>query len=90
VLTLLINPNHVKLNTDTEATQLSELNKSLQVMIALLLRSIPKDTLKMPLKEQIATLHNLGLRPTDIAAIVGKKSGHIRKELVAIRRSIRR
>ena len=70
-----------------ELDQLVELNKKLGVVVALLLKSISRDTAVLPLKEQIAILDGLGVRPVDIAAIVGKKPGHVNKELVAIRRA---
>lgn len=73
-----------------EFKQLVELNKKLEVVIAILLRSVSSDNIVLPLKEQIAILEGLGVRPVDIAAIVGKTSGHINKELVAIRRSSRK
>jgi hypothetical protein len=38
------------------------------------------------LKQQIEVLHDLGLRPTEIAAILRKKPTHINKELSGIRR----
>ena len=73
-----------------EFEQLVELNKKMEVVIALLLRSVSRDTASLPLKEQITILDSLGVRPVDIAAIVGKTSGHINKELVAIRRAAKK
>ena len=72
--------------TAPELEQLIELNRKMGVAIALLLRSVSRDTVVLPLKEQIAILDGLGVRPVDIAAIVGKTPGHVNKELVAIRR----
>ncbi len=76
--------------TTSEFEQLVELNKKMEVVIALLLRSVSRDTAGLPLKEQIAILDGLGVRPVEIAAIVGKTSGHINKELVAIRRAAKK
>jgi hypothetical protein len=73
-----------------ELEQLVELNKKMGVVIALLLKSISRDTTVLALKDQIAILDGLGVRPIDIAAIVGKTSSHVSKELVAIRRAARR
>lgn len=76
--------------TSEELLELRELNSNMQVAIALLLRLISRDNNSLPLKEQIAILNGLGVRPTEIAAIVGKKPGHVNKELVAIRRAVKR
>jgi hypothetical protein len=73
-----------------ELGQLRELNKNLEVVIALLLRLISRDNKGLPLKDQIAILDGLGIRPVSIAGIVGKTPGHISKELVAIRRAAKK
>jgi hypothetical protein len=65
---------------------LSGLNKSMEVVIALLLRGLSKDARSLPLKEQIAILDGLGVRPVSIARIVGKKANYVNKELVSIRK----
>ena len=69
---------------------LDELNKNVEVMIALLLRGISRDTRALSLKDQIALLDGLGVRPVSIARIVGKTQSHVNKELVSIRRSAKR
>ena len=79
-----------KSQSTTEIEQLVELNKKMGVVIALLLRSVSRDILALPLKEQIAILDGLGVRPVEMASIVGKKPGHISKELVSIRRSVKK
>lgn len=66
--------------------QLQEMNKKMEVVIALLLRLIPRKSKGLPLKDQIAALNGMGIRPIAIAAMVGKKVGHVNKELVAIRK----
>lgn len=65
---------------------LKELNNRLGVMISLLFRMIPSDKPSMSLKNQVEILDNLGLRPRDIAIILGRTSGHINKELAGIRK----
>lgn len=75
-----------KTEKDIELSHILEINKKLSVMIALLLRMAPRDNIGLPLKEQITVLDNLGVRPKEIAEIVGKTANHVNKELVAIRR----
>ena len=58
-------------------------NRLLKVIIAVLIRSGENP---MPLKQQIETLSNLGLRPVEIAEILGKTSTHINKELSGLRK----
>ncbi len=78
------------LNRNLELEELREINKKLDVVSALLLRSISRETSALPLKEQIAILDGLGVRPVEIAAIVGKTQSHVSKELVGIRRSAKK
>ena len=66
--------------TSTEST-----NKLLRVIIALLLRRDGEQALT--LKQQIEALNRLGVRPAEIAEILGRSSTHINKELSGIRKS---
>jgi hypothetical protein len=70
-----------------EKELLESIKKRLEVMIALSLREQASQDRKFSLKEQIELLDGFGLRPKDIADILGKTGGHVNKELVAIRRS---
>lgn len=63
---------------------LESTNRLLRVIIALLLRR--KDQEVLTLKQQIATLNDLGLRPIEIAQILGRSSTYINKELSGIRK----
>lgn len=58
-------------------------NRLLKVIIAVLIRGGESP---MPLKQQIETLSGLGLRPVEIAEILGKTSTHINKELSGLRK----
>lgn len=58
-------------------------NRLLKVIIAVLIRGGENP---MPLKQQISTLNGLGLRPVEIAEILGKTSTHINKELSGLRK----
>lgn len=62
-------------------------NRLLKVIIAVLIRGGEK---QMPLKQQIETLSSLGMRPIEIAEILGKTSTHINKELSGIRKQTKR
>jgi hypothetical protein len=62
---------------------LESTNRLLKVIIALLLRGGEE---QMPLIQQIETLDGLGLKPKEIAEILGKTGGHINKELTGIRK----
>lgn len=63
-------------------------NRLLRVMVALLLRR--KDEQTPSLKRQIEILSDLGLRPSEIAEILGRTSTHINKELSGLRKSRKR
>jgi hypothetical protein len=58
---------------------LESTNRLLKVIIALMLR--PKDERPMSLKQQIEVLWGLGIRPAEIAEILGRTQGHVNKEL---------
>jgi flagellar basal body P-ring protein FlgI len=64
--------------------QLSEFNKRLGIVISLLLRTIPKNEKSISLKEQVRILDSLGIRPRDIADILGRTPTHISKELAGL------
>lgn len=62
------------------------IKQRLDVIIALLLRLIESDGEALSAKEQILALSNLGLRPVEIAGILGKKTTYINKELSGLRK----
>ncbi|GMP01622.1 hypothetical protein TM239_29100 [Bradyrhizobium sp. TM239] len=66
---------------------LESTNRLLKVIIAVLIRGGDNP---MPLKQQIETLNGLGLRPIEIAEILGKTSTHINKELSGLRKRARK
>ncbi len=70
---------------NTKNKEISELNKRLGVVISLLLRMIPKEG-GTSLKEQVRVLDDLGMRPRDIAEILGRTQPHINKELAGLRK----
>jgi prolipoprotein diacylglyceryltransferase len=60
-------------------------NRLLKVIVALLLRGRSEETPK--LRQQIKFLHDLRLKPIEIAEILGRTNNHINKELSGIRKS---
>lgn len=64
---------------DTDLT-----NRLLRVIVALLLRG--KDEGTPSLRQQIQILSDLRLRPSEIAAILGRTNTHINKELSGLRK----
>jgi len=62
---------------------LESTNQLLRVIVAILLRG---GETPMPLKQQIEILSDAGMRPKDIAAVLGKTATHINKELTGIRK----
>lgn len=59
-------------------------NRLLRVIIALLLRREEKNL--QTLKQQVEILNDLGLRPAEIAGIIGRTSNYVNKELAGIRK----
>lgn len=66
-------------------SELESTNKLLKVVIALLLRQ--KRTDLLPMKQQIGILDDLGLRPIEIAEILGRTDKYVGKELAGIRKA---
>lgn len=64
---------------------LESTNKLLKVIVALLLRG--RDDEKLTLRQRIEVLDDLGLKPIEIAEILGRTGIHINKELTGIRKS---
>ena len=62
------------------------IRKRLDVVIALLLLIVEKDGAKLSSREQIRVLDDLGMRPVDIATVIGRKPTYINKELATLRK----
>lgn len=65
---------------------LIELNKRVGVMISLFLHIVQQEKSAISLRDKIRILDNLGLRPKDIASILGRTPTYISKELAGIRK----
>jgi prolipoprotein diacylglyceryltransferase len=63
-------------------------NALLRVIVALLLRRKEDQTLN--LRQQIEILHDLGIKPAEIAEILGRTGTYINKELSGIRKGRKR
>ena len=64
---------------------LESTNKLLKVIVYLLLRG--KDEQTPTLRQRIEILNELGLKPVEIAEILGRTNTHISKELTGIRKN---
>jgi hypothetical protein len=73
-----------------EQENIKILGEKLDVLTAILLRLIPKDSEGPSLKDQIRLLDGLGVRPKDIAKIIGRSDGYVNKELAGIRKNIKK
>jgi DNA-directed RNA polymerase specialized sigma24 family protein len=67
-------------------TLLANIDRKLEVIVALLVRLMPAGEELSPLRKQISTLSDLGLRPSEIARILGRSQGYVNKELVGLRK----
>ena len=65
--------------------ELQSTNKLLRVIVALLLRR--RDEQTPTLRQQIEILNDLGIKPVEIAEILGRNNTYINKELSGIRKS---
>lgn len=65
--------------------ELRSTNKLLKVIVSLLLRRREKDLL--PLKEQVEALYDSGLKPIEIAEIIGRSNLYVNKEISGIRKT---
>lgn len=70
-----------------KTNDLTEVIKRLGVIVALLLRGLPESGKSPPLRDQIQLLSELGVRPKDIAEILGRTPGYVSKELTTLRKS---
>jgi hypothetical protein len=59
---------------------LENINRNLEVIVGLLVRSMPGSD-GANLRDRVLMLDSLGLRPKDIARVLGKSSTHVSKEL---------
>lgn len=65
---------------------IQNIEKRLNIIIALLLSGLSKKNKEMDARDQIGFLSGLGLTPTEISEIMGKTSNYINKELHFIRK----
>ena len=68
-----------------EKELLKSINKKLEIVIALLLHIRLQSTERPYLREQIKVLDDLGVKPKDIANILGRSNNFINKELSELR-----
>ena len=68
---------------------LENINRNLEVVIALLLRSLPGAD-AASLRDRVSMLEAIGMRPKDMAKVLGKSANRINKELSVGRRSTKK
>jgi hypothetical protein len=59
---------------------LENINRNLEVVVALLLRGVPSAD-AASLRDRVFMLGAIGMRPKDMAKVLGKSTSHINKEL---------
>lgn len=59
-------------------------NRLLKIVIALMLRG--KDEQPLTLRQRVEILSDLGMRPIEIAEILGRTNTYVNKELAGIRK----
>jgi len=69
-----------------DTNELESTNKLLKVMIALLLRMSNEEP-PLNMRQRIEVLHKLGVKPVEIAEILGRTNSYVNKELSGIRAS---
>lgn len=69
-----------------EVNYVQSIDKKLNIVISVLLK-IAKNGSEISLKEQIKELYSFSLNSSEIADILGKKVGHISKELTGIKKN---
>ena len=68
-----------------DSNTIESTNRLLRVIVALLLRR--RDEQMLTLRQQIEVLDDLGLRPAEMAEILGRTNSYINKELSGIRKN---
>lgn len=63
-----------------------DVSRLLKVVIGLMVKLQPEEKKLPTIKTQIKLLNELGLRPIEIAEVLGKNQNYINKELVSIRK----
>jgi hypothetical protein len=71
-----------------EKELLENINRNLEVIVGLLLRSLPGSDASS-LQHRVLMLKAMGMRPKDMARVLGKSANHINKEL-SVGRSARK
>lgn len=65
----------------------AETNKRLGIVIALLLKALPRAGDNLSLRDQVQLLSDLGMRPKDVAEVLGRTSTYVNKELAGLRKN---
>lgn len=71
--------------TENTSTDIKSIDRKLSIVISLLLK-IANNGSESTLKEQVRDLASFGLSSSEIADILGKKVGHVSKELSVLKK----
>ena len=66
---------------------LASINKRLEVIINILLQQPGPEAGARKVREQVQLLHTAGLKPKEIAEILGKSSVYVNKEISSLRKT---
>ena len=72
--------------TENTSTDIKSIDRKLSIVISLLLK-IANNGSESTLKEQVRDLASFGLSSSEIADILGKKVGHVSKELSVLKKN---
>jgi hypothetical protein len=76
--------NHKEDRENMQKDAQESTNMLLRVIVGLLLRR--KDEQTLTLRQQIEILHDMGIKPADIAEILGRTNTYVNKEISGIRK----
>ena len=72
-----------------QCLETEEITRRLDAILNILLESVERDTKKLSMARRVEILHTAGLRPSQIARILGKTSTYVNVELTRIKGRLR-
>jgi hypothetical protein len=74
---------------DQENTEIREVTRRLDAVLSVLLETVQAEGKKLSLAKRVEILHTAGLRPSEIARILGKTATYVNVELTRIKSKAR-